>query len=84
MLILLLAKASGRAKGGGGGGRGGKPLQGWQFLSQMYFYYTNRRAAQGGNVPCSATNQSIMYDEIKKNREINPKTLIHVKQTYFT
>ena len=40
-------------------GAGAAPLQGRQFRSQMYFYYTNRVAhiylAPGSNSPCSAT-----------------------------
>ena len=40
------------------GERGGGPLQGRTFRSQMYFDYTNRSAyiylTLGGNTPCSA------------------------------
>ena len=57
-------KGSGRAKGGGGvGERAAVPLQGRQFRSQMYFYYTNKGAhiylATGGNTPCSATGKKL-------------------------
>ena len=42
-----------------GGGGDSALLQGWQFHSQMYFYYTNRGAhiylAPDCNTPCSAT-----------------------------
>ena len=45
---------------GSGGAKGERDLlQGRQFRSQMYFYYTNRGdriyLAPGGNTPCSAT-----------------------------
>ena len=57
---LHILEPSGRAKGGEGWAA---PLQGGQFRSQMYFYYTNRGIhnylAPGGNTPCSATARTL-------------------------